>query len=66
MSAPAQKIAGFGEARSIARTSPPASIASQAAASSSITAGESELAGGLSSQTIASSPRVSSLTRASS
>ena len=60
MSAPAQNSAGFGEATIIARAEP--SISLHAFSSASITGGESELAGGLSSQTIATSPRVSSLT----
>ena len=66
MSAPAQNSAGFGEARTIAFTSSAASTASQAVSSASITAGESEFAGGLSSHRIATSPRVSSLTGAPS
>jgi hypothetical protein len=65
MSAPAQNSAGFGEATIIARTSPPW-MASQAFCKPSITCGASELAGGLSSQRIAVSPRVSSLTGACS
>ena len=65
MSAPAQNSAGFGEARTIARA-PRATRSSQARASASITSGESEFAGGLSSHTIATSPRTSSLTGASS
>ena len=66
MSAPAQNSAGFGEARIIARTSPEPSIAFQAVSSASITVGEIEFAGGLSSHTIAISPRVSSFTGAPS
>jgi hypothetical protein len=46
------------------RTASSASIAAHAVCSPSITAGEIELAGGLSSQTTATSPRVSSLTGA--
>ena len=64
MSAPAQNSAGFGEARIIALTAGSASIASHALPSSAITSGEIELAGALSSHTIAYSPRVSSLTLA--
>ena len=64
MSAPAQNSAGLGEARIIALTSGSASIAAHALPSPSTTSGEIELAGGLSSQTIAYSPRVSSLTPA--
>ena len=61
MSAPAQNSAGFGEARMTAPTLP--STSRQACSSASITAGESELAGGLSShRTATSSPRRSSLT----
>ena len=61
MSAPAQNSAGFAEASTIARAPRPRT-SSQARASASITSGESEFAGGLSSQTIATSPRSSSLT----
>ena len=62
MSAPAQNSAGFGEATIIARAEP--STSPQARSSASITVGESELAGGLSSHRIATSPRRSSLTGA--
>ena len=63
MSAPAQNSAGFGEAMMIALTS--SSTSRQAASSASITWGESEFAGGLSSHSTAtSSPRRSSLTTA--
>ena len=61
MSAPAQNSAGFGEAMIIAFTPPP-SIDFHAFSSASISSGASELAGGLSSQRIATSSRVSSLT----
>jgi hypothetical protein len=64
MSAPAQNSAGFGEATIIARALP--SRSPHACSSPSITAGASELAGGLSSQTTATSPRRSSFTGASS
>ena len=60
MSAPAENSAGFGEATIIARAEP--SISFHARSSASTTVGASELAGGLSSQRIATSPRVSSLT----
>jgi hypothetical protein len=63
MSAPAQNNAGFGDATMTALTLPSASF--QAASSASITCGESEFAGGLSShRTATSSPRRSSLTGA--
>ena len=65
MSAPAQNSVGFGEASTIARAPRP-TRSSHARASASIVSGESELAGGLSSQTTATSPRRSSLTGASS
>ena len=64
MSAPAQNSAGFGEATIIAFALP--STSSHAVSSASITSGESELAGGLSSHRIATSPRRSSLTGACS
>ena len=63
MSAPAQNSAGFGEAMITARAVP--STCLQAASSASMTCGESEFAGGLSSHSTAmSSPRRSSLTGA--
>src|SRR5215218_300065 len=63
MSAPAQNSAGFGEATITALTLP--STSRHAASSASITCGESEFAGGLSSHSTAtSSPRRSSLTGA--
>jgi hypothetical protein len=65
MSAPAQNSAGFGEARTIARA-PLASTSPHAFSSASMTVGESEFAGGLSSHRMATSSRVSSLTGAPS
>ena len=65
MSAPAQNSAGLGEAITSARTLP--STSSHARSSASMASGESELAGGLSSQTTATpSARRSSLTTADS
>ena len=65
MSAPAQNSVGFGEATITAPALSSTSL--QAVSSASITAGAIELAGGLSSQRIAtSSPRRSSLTTACS
>ena len=62
MSAPAQNSIGLDEAITSARTSPAPSTCSQTVPRSAITCGEIEFAGGLASQAIATSPRVSSLT----
>ena len=65
MSAPAQNSVGFGEATTTAATCP--SSSAHARSNASMTSGASELAGGLSSHSTAtSSPRRSSLTGASS
>jgi hypothetical protein len=66
MSAPAQNSIGLAEAKTSARTSPPPVTASHTFCSACTTSGAIELAGGRSSQAIAMSPRVSSLTGLSS
>ncbi len=66
MSAPAQNSIGLAEAKISARTVPSLPTASQARLSASTTSGEIELAGGRSSQAIATVSRVSSFTGLSS
>ena len=62
MSAPAEKTTGIEEAITIAPISPAALTCSQTVPRSLITCGEIAFIGGLASQAIATSPRVSSLT----
>jgi hypothetical protein len=62
MSAPAEKTTGFEEAMTSAPTSPDPLSRSQTVPRSSITCGEIAFIGGLTSQAIATSPRVSSFT----
>ena len=62
MSAPAEYSIGFAEAMTSARTPSSPSTRSHTRASSRMSWGEIELAGGFSSQAIATSPRVSSFT----
>ena len=66
MSAPAQNSIGFAEAMTSARIVPARSTSSHTLRSAATDSGEIEFAGGLSSQAIAISPRVSSLTGLSS
>ena len=66
MSAPAQNSRGLAEAITSARAPPASTTCSQARRSAAIVSGESEFAGGRSSQAIATAPRVSSLTGPSS
>ena len=61
MSAPAEKTTGLEEAITSAPTSPEPLTRSQTVARSAITCGEIAFIGGLASQAIATSPRVSSL-----
>jgi hypothetical protein len=66
MSAPAQNSIGLAEANTSARVGPSLATASHTRSSASTTSGAIELAGGRSSQAIATSWRVSSLTGESS
>ena len=66
MSAPAQNSIGFAEAKTRTRVEPSELTASHSFWIACTTSGAIELAGGRSSQAIAISPRVSSLTGLSS